>query len=355
MQRSSPGTYTVQSGDTLQGIARKLWGDASLWYMLADANGISSNDGLGVGVSLSVPTVNNNVHNNSDTFKPYDASKIIGKTEAEPIAPPAPSGCGSMIVSIVVIVVAVIVAWYVAPAIMGAAGTSAATAGASSAGVAAGAGAAGASMGTAATTSMVGNMVAGAAIGGISAAAGNAAGQLTGMALGMQDGFDMASVFRSGAQGALGGAVGAIAGAASNWAFTSDVGRIAVKSAIQAGGNFLTSRLMGSNAAFSWKAMAANVAGSMAGHYSSQNVFGNSEAGLFARDFTSSFAGGAAENLAREMMDIGGKRDWVSVATDAFGNALGNSLAGKHRAEAQAIAARQESIDNGYAVEREAA
>ncbi len=155
MQRSSPGTYTVQSGDTLQGIARKLWGDPSLWYVLADANGISSNDGLGVGVSLSVPTVNNNVHNNSETFKPYDASKIIGKTEAEPIAPPAPSGCGSMIVSIVVIVVAVIVAWYVAPAIMGAAGTSAATAGASSAGVAAGAGAAGASMGTAATTSFI--------------------------------------------------------------------------------------------------------------------------------------------------------------------------------------------------------
>ena len=109
MQRSSPGTYTVQSGDTLQGIARKLWGDASLWYMLADANGISSNEGLGVGVSLSVPTVNNNVHNNSETFKPYDASKIIGKSEAEPIAPPAPSGCGMMIVAIVVIVVATIV------------------------------------------------------------------------------------------------------------------------------------------------------------------------------------------------------------------------------------------------------
>ena len=29
--------YTVQAGDTLQGIAASLWGDSSLWYKLADA------------------------------------------------------------------------------------------------------------------------------------------------------------------------------------------------------------------------------------------------------------------------------------------------------------------------------
>ncbi len=150
-----PGNYVVSAGDTLRGIALAMFGDAQLWYLIADANGLKSDADLRVGLNLVMPNKVTNLRNAHDTFKPYDASKIIGKTEAEPIAPPAPSGCGSMIVSIVVIVVAVIVAWYVAPAIMGAAGTSAATAGASSAGVAAGAGAAGASMGTAATTSFI--------------------------------------------------------------------------------------------------------------------------------------------------------------------------------------------------------
>ncbi len=35
------GAYTVQSGDTLESIALQLYGDSSLWYVLADANGIS--------------------------------------------------------------------------------------------------------------------------------------------------------------------------------------------------------------------------------------------------------------------------------------------------------------------------
>jgi len=30
------------AGDTLQSIAQMLWGDSSLWYVLADANGLSA-------------------------------------------------------------------------------------------------------------------------------------------------------------------------------------------------------------------------------------------------------------------------------------------------------------------------
>ncbi len=35
------GRYQVREGDTLQGIAQQLFGDSSLWYMLAEANGLS--------------------------------------------------------------------------------------------------------------------------------------------------------------------------------------------------------------------------------------------------------------------------------------------------------------------------
>jgi len=41
-QGAEGGGYVVRSGDTLQGIAQQLWGDASLWYKLAQANGLSA-------------------------------------------------------------------------------------------------------------------------------------------------------------------------------------------------------------------------------------------------------------------------------------------------------------------------
>lgn len=45
-QGSSGGMYTVQSGDTLSGIASNLWGDASLWYKQADVSGLAGDAGL---------------------------------------------------------------------------------------------------------------------------------------------------------------------------------------------------------------------------------------------------------------------------------------------------------------------
>ena len=44
---SNPGsnlTYTVANGDTLQGIANTMYGNASLWFVIAEANGLSAGD-----------------------------------------------------------------------------------------------------------------------------------------------------------------------------------------------------------------------------------------------------------------------------------------------------------------------
>jgi nucleoid-associated protein YgaU len=38
--RSIASTYAVEQGDTLESIAAMLWGDSSLWYQLAEANGL---------------------------------------------------------------------------------------------------------------------------------------------------------------------------------------------------------------------------------------------------------------------------------------------------------------------------
>jgi hypothetical protein len=88
-------TYIASAGDTLQSIAAMVWGDASLWYLLADANGMSGAEQLQAGRSLTIPDVISNVHNNTQTFRPYDAARAIG--DVNPTTPkPVKNhhGCG---------------------------------------------------------------------------------------------------------------------------------------------------------------------------------------------------------------------------------------------------------------------
>ena len=50
--------YTVQAGDTLARLAQGLWGDASLWYRIADANGlmgVSPDSALTAGMKITLP------------------------------------------------------------------------------------------------------------------------------------------------------------------------------------------------------------------------------------------------------------------------------------------------------------
>lgn len=348
MALTSLGTYTVQSGDTLQSIAGKLWGDCSLWYVLADANGIESNSLLTDGVQLSIPSVNETLHNTSSTFKTYNASSIIGANEAQPIAPPAPSQCGAMLVTLVVVIVAAVVTYGASTAFTGTA------AGVSSVGTAGTAGLGAAASGTAATgLGTVGGAIAGATAG---AMASSAAGQLVGMAIGQQNGFDLGAVFKAGARGALSAGVGAIAG--SIVGTSTEIGAIASRSALQAGGNYLVNRAMTGEGGFSWAGIAANVAGSVAGHYAGAQIVGDGTDAnrLLMRDMTSNFAGGWAENSARQWLGIGGKREWSDIAIDAFGNAVGNSIAGSYQAAADAISeasilAKLES-ETGYSIDQ---
>ncbi|MCA8254360.1 LysM peptidoglycan-binding domain-containing protein [Burkholderia sp. AU31624] len=65
---TSPGVWTVREGDSLKSIASALWGDETLWYVLADANGLKSADELKAGQLLTVPNKVTNVHNTASTF-----------------------------------------------------------------------------------------------------------------------------------------------------------------------------------------------------------------------------------------------------------------------------------------------
>ena len=78
---AGPGSYTVNAGDTLQSIAFGAYGDRAMWYLIADANGVRSDAELRAGMQLKLPAVVGSNLNNAQTYKPYDASSVIGATD----------------------------------------------------------------------------------------------------------------------------------------------------------------------------------------------------------------------------------------------------------------------------------
>jgi hypothetical protein len=54
-EATTAGRYTVRAGDTLRTIARQVWGDESLWWLIADANGLSSDSELAEGMTITIP------------------------------------------------------------------------------------------------------------------------------------------------------------------------------------------------------------------------------------------------------------------------------------------------------------
>lgn len=108
-----PSRYTVAEGETLRSIARTMLGDERMWYLIADANGLSGSE-LVKGQSLVIPSAP--LHANAvDTFKPYDPSQITGDLSPALPAPGDMGGCGA-VGQIVLVIVAVVVTIYTAGA-----------------------------------------------------------------------------------------------------------------------------------------------------------------------------------------------------------------------------------------------
>ena len=95
-QGSAAGSYTARSGDTLAGIAAQLWGDANLWYKLAEANGLSASSTLAEGQNLHLPAGVIRSTHNASTFKPYDAAEAIGDTSPTTPKPQKKNKCGML-------------------------------------------------------------------------------------------------------------------------------------------------------------------------------------------------------------------------------------------------------------------
>ena len=189
-------------------------------------------------------------------------------------------------------------------------------------------------------------MMAGAA----AAAAGSVASQVVGMAIGAQEGFNWKGV----ATAALGGAVTAGVGSfatgseAGSWGsllkgseWTNVAARAAVSNVVTQGVGNITGLQRG----FSWTSVAASYVGAAVGNQltarlESSEMFSGLQAGMtkFAIDTTSGFASGLSASVVR-----GGKISVAQIATDAFGNALGSSLAGSINGDGRTFSRRPSS------------
>lgn len=93
-QGSAGSSYSVNSGDTLQSIALGVYGDANLWYKIAEANGLSANAALIEGQNLILPAGISRSSHNANSFSPYNASEAIGDTSPTNAKPPKKPKCG---------------------------------------------------------------------------------------------------------------------------------------------------------------------------------------------------------------------------------------------------------------------
>ncbi|MFK3647531.1 LysM peptidoglycan-binding domain-containing protein [Lysobacter enzymogenes] len=309
---AAPGSYIVKSGDTLQGIAAALWGDAAMWYLLADANGLAPNQPLIPNTVLTVPNKVTNIHNNASTFKPYDAGSAMGNTSPTvPEPPPPPSakkGCGGF-VQVLAVIVAVVVTIYTAGAAAAAMSATLSTGGAIGATMSAGLSVLG---GTAVGGLGAGALVGAAAIGG---AVGSIASQAVMIAGGLQDGFDWKGV----AMGALGSAVTAgLAGASGVGGLLGKVEKVAGGFGRAAASGALNSAVTGGLSSaldlgsFSWKDVAISAISSGVGFVAEEGIgrlqYGGKQWSWLSQD-------GMLQTAARN-------NDWGRTLVRGFGSGL---------------------------------
>ena len=303
----------VQSGDTLQGIAQRVYGNSSLWYVLAAANALAGDSELIAGTQLKVPEVGVS-KNDASTFKPYNPNEIVCSTSPGlPYIPPqASNGCG-YVIQVVMIVAAAVVSFYMpvlAPHVASFLGTSA--------------------------------VVAEAVVYGATAFVAHATTTAIGSAMGLTT-FSWRQSLGQGIAAGLTAGIGAKLGTTSELLkqfATNPSWKGALKIATSAVGNavagYAGNEIAGVKGnSFSWKAIASsavtNVVTAAIGNKLNLNpTFENGRAstGNYGKDFALGVIGGVVSHHVRHAFGFDEKMDYRNIALSAFANATGNALGG---------------------------
>lgn len=363
--RGAGSSYTIRDGDTLQSIAASVWGDTALWYLIAEANGLTGSSALTVGLNLLIPAKAGNIHNTSQTFRPYDPNKSIGDVNPTQPKPPAkPGGCGvigQIIATVIAVVVAAIIAPYAAAAlsnVFGGATVTAAGATASSGALVAG------QTATAVTAAQIsGGLV--AASGGVAFGAGAIAGAAAAIAsqgfliaTGAQDKLDWKGIGISALSGGIGGSLGKTA--LGRLIDNAAGGGVASTVALQTTSNVITQGIAvatGLQDKFSWSQVAISAVmagvGDWLGNQGWAQMVKGDKLGNIARSAAvntgSTIAGAAAMSL---LNGTSFGDNLIAVLPQAIGQTIGQSIAGQVWAEAKEQA--EAKVLTGLEVIREA-
>jgi hypothetical protein len=104
------GGYTVsEDGESLSSVAEQMWGDASLWYVLAQANGLSGDASLVQGQHLTIPAGIQRNSFTATTFKPYDPAETLGNISPSgpAVKKPKCGVLGQILVAVIAVAIAV--------------------------------------------------------------------------------------------------------------------------------------------------------------------------------------------------------------------------------------------------------
>jgi hypothetical protein len=269
-QNGTSSAYTVQAGDTLQTLALAYWGDSSLWYLIADANGLSGGETLAAGTSLWVPSRVANVHNSASTFKPYDPNEAQVNTDPLAPSPKKAKKCGGLGAVIVIAVAVAVTA--IATAGIGALATGASFSSAlSSLGSLAALSSSAVGATALGSVGAIGAFAAGAAIGSI-------ASQGLGIAMGLQSKFSFKGV-------ALAAIAGGISGGIGQSSLFSSLGPVGGAIARGTVANVATQGIgvaTGLQNRFNWAGVASGAAGSGIGMWTGGGIVGGAAGGVAA-------------------------------------------------------------------------
>jgi YD repeat-containing protein len=356
---STPSSYTINSGDTLVGIAQSLFGDGKLWYLIADANGLTQGPTEAfkisdVGRNLRIPNSDKVIGNTASNFKPYSAGDKIGNLTPDlniappPLPPPGMSKACLIISTIIVVVIAAVVtagtATLLAPSI-------------------------GTLLGVSATSTLaVGTSF---LVGG---AAGSLLSQVAGNFLHIQKGIDFKQVATSGLISGFTAGVGRalkgidaltnISAAVDNADKTLNfLGRF-TQGAASYLGSYGANKLLCIETTFNWKDLAVSslASGASGGYW---NKAGSSDNGALRilGNTAKNFINSTAKTGLNAAFDTGQKPDWALMAADAFGNALGteavraieakiakNAAAKKVEVESVDLTGIAQGVNNGEAL-----
>ena len=327
-KNTSPSSYTIRRGDNLTSIAQAIYGDGSLWYVIAEANAftLGPTDSFAdsdIGRGIKIPTTTQAVKNNSTTFKPYNPTEVIGDLTPIPSIVPPPKESCNWVAAIIIVVVAVVVTVFTAGA---AAAAIAPMLGGASGGIIAGGAAALAGGG------LAGGLTTAVIAGAIGGFVGSVVSQGVGVALGEQDKIDWRAARGAALSSAVSFGIGSYASGAqagttasnSSSSFLSSAGKHAVTGARSYAISYATNKAVGLETSFSWRGLAASVAGSVAGNSLANGLDASGAFDFTGGGFFSDVARGAITGAATakfyDQWAGAETPDYGQIALDAFAN-----------------------------------